>query len=405
MVKKLDQMKHKFIDAFTCPKPYQTEFELSMADHNRSRLRFALPMVFSFSAIVTSFLLFSTDLRNPDPLLVRILSLHVILMAVTSLTYVLLGLTRKGKRTHLILEKTIHRSFLFFGILWTMFFSFQSQVYSDQLTVYQFGVGFVAVISLITPSFSIFLYALTTLIFIVMIPNYQTDSYLVTSDVLNSVYMLFIASFASSILYRNFLRDYILQMRIQEQNTELIRLNSQLEELSNRDALTGIHNRRFFDKQLTEEWQTAHQQQKILSLAIMDIDDFKSYNDYYGHIQGDLVLQKVVNCIQAITKRPGDSLARFGGEEFVLLLPNTDEAGALIVCNKIRLAVETLNLNHEKSSSGKVTISIGVCTITPELDESFTTFIHHADLALYEAKRRGKNRVVSQFDFRKSTTA
>ena len=210
--------------------------------------------------------------------------------------------------------------------MWTMFFSLQSQVYSDQLTVYQFGVGFVAVISLLTPSFSVLLYTLTTVIFVMMIPAYQSDSYLLTSDILNSVYMFFIACFASFTLYRNFLRDFILQKRIQEQNTELIHLNFQLEELSNRDALTGIHNRRFFDKQVSDEWQTAHQQQKILSLAIMDIDDFKGYNDHYGHIKGDLVLQKVVHCIQEITKRPGDSLARFGGEEFVLLLPNTDEA-------------------------------------------------------------------------------
>jgi two-component system chemotaxis family response regulator WspR len=201
------------------------------------------------------------------------------------------------------------------------------------------------------------------------------------------------------------LRDFILQKRIQEQNTELIHLNFQLEELSNRDALTGIHNRRFFDKQVSDEWQTAHQQQKILSLAIMDIDDFKSYNDHYGHIKGDLVLQKVVHCIQEITKRPGDSFARFGGEEFVLILPNTDEAGALAVCHKIRAAVEAMNLDHVKSSSGKITISIGVCTITPDIDENFMTFIHHADLALYEAKKRGKNRVVSQLAFNKNTRA
>jgi len=134
--------------------------------------------------------------------------------------------------------------------------------------------------------------------------------------------MFIIAWVASIILYRNLITDFLLKKKVNDQVIELELLNIKLEELSNRDSLTGIHNRRFFDKQVTDEWTIALQQNSILAIAILDIDDFKNFNDKYGHLEGDDVLKKVVSCIQENSKRPGDVCARFGGEEFVLLLPD-----------------------------------------------------------------------------------
>ena len=109
--------------------------------------------------------------------------------------------------------------------------------------------------------------------------------------------MFFIAWFASIILYRNFMNDFFLKNKVKEQVIELEALNQKLEEISNRDSLTGIHNRRFFDKQVTDEWSIALEQSSILAIAILDIDGFKNFNDLYGHLEGDDILKKVVTCI------------------------------------------------------------------------------------------------------------
>jgi len=187
----------------------------------------------------------------------------------------------------------------------------------------------------------------------------------------------------------------ITERKVAEQ--KLLETNQRLEYLSNNDSLTGIANRRYFDKYLDQEWRWAQHYSRALSLIILDIDFFKSYNDTYGHLGGDKCLKKVADVLKMTIKRPTDLVARYGGEEFAVILPETDINSAYIVAEKIRSTVETLHISNKKSKvSNFITISVGVHTITPDSNSNKPQdLICGADRALYYAKHKGRNRVES----------
>jgi diguanylate cyclase (GGDEF)-like protein len=168
-----------------------------------------------------------------------------------------------------------------------------------------------------------------------------------------------------------------------------------LEKLSMQDGLTHIPNRRFFEETLGKEWARATRNGLPLSLVMMDIDNFKAYNDNYGHGAGDECLQHVARALKNALTRPMDLVARYGGEEFVALLPETDAQGAKHVGEGLRSAVQGLGIPHEYSeTSARVTISIGVATHSRETSrESALALQQAADQALYRAKEKGRNQV------------
>jgi len=168
----------------------------------------------------------------------------------------------------------------------------------------------------------------------------------------------------------------------------------ELATISMRDQLTGIPNRRSFDNRLELEWERAKREKTPLSILMMDIDKFKLYNDTFGHRQGDATLQTVAKAIRQSLKRSIDFAARWGGEEFAVLLPNTDAGGALVVAEGIRKAVENAVIPCEDERGKKATISIGVNTRTGMLEkDEIEGFITGADDALYRAKEAGRNKV------------
>ncbi len=172
----------------------------------------------------------------------------------------------------------------------------------------------------------------------------------------------------------------------------LLRLNQQLETLSAHDALTGVPNRRLYDQALAVEWERAHRHQEPISLLVIDIDQFKEYNDYYGHQRGDDALSRVARALEGIPSRSTDLLARYGGEEFVMLLPATDREAALELAERCRTTVERLALSHPASGvSGVITVSIGLSTMVPGASTSPSTLFDSADKMLYQAKRNGRN--------------
>ena len=160
------------------------------------------------------------------------------------------------------------------------------------------------------------------------------------------------------------------------------------------DALTGIPNRRSFSETLLKEFGHSYRNQEPLSVIMCDIDNFKMYNDTYGHIKGDMCLQKVAQAIKASLKRSTDFCARYGGEEFVILLPNTSLDGAIYVAERIRLNIEKMRiLNKNSLPAGIVTLSLGVSSSEGVTVFEPETIIKNADTALYKAKEQGRNQV------------
>jgi diguanylate cyclase (GGDEF)-like protein len=184
-----------------------------------------------------------------------------------------------------------------------------------------------------------------------------------------------------------------LETIVTERTSELEDSNRKLAALNITDALTGIPNRRHFDERLESEWNRARRSGQALSLLLLDIDHFKAYNDHYGHQGGDNCLRTVARLLAVTIHRSGETVARYGGEEFAVLLPNSSRDDASAVAEKIRYAVETAALPHAKSDIGTVSVSIGVKSMVPSETNSPTQLIGVADEALYEAKRRGRNRV------------
>jgi two-component system chemotaxis family response regulator WspR len=175
---------------------------------------------------------------------------------------------------------------------------------------------------------------------------------------------------------------------------QLAELNMQLLKLANVDGLTGLVNRRHFDERLAEEWLRALRNRRPLTLIMFDVDWFKLYNDKFGHLEGDECLKRIARSAQEIVSRPADTVARFGGEEFIVLLPETDSSGATGVAEKLRIGVENLHLpNPDSSISPYVTISLGIITIVPSATSNQDDCLELVDEALYKAKKSGRNRL------------
>ena len=186
-------------------------------------------------------------------------------------------------------------------------------------------------------------------------------------------------------------RERLLRQQLDEANQELQRLAAL-------DGLTQIANRRSFDDYLHYQWKLLVRERSPLSLILCDVDFFKRYNDTYGHQGGDDCLKQVAEVIRQAVKRPADLAARYGGEEFALILPNTEAEGAVKIAEEIRSGLKALGLAHSGSQISEiVTLSLGVASVIPSNDSSWDNLIAQADKALYEAKDRGRDRVMRSY--------
>ena len=190
----------------------------------------------------------------------------------------------------------------------------------------------------------------------------------------------------------NVVRDISHRKAAEEELNKAFRL---VENLASQDGLTGIANRRRLDETLDFEWRRAIRDHSELSVLLIDVDHFKSYNDIYGHLSGDNCLRQISESALEAVHRPADLLARFGGDEFAVVLPNTNSVGAWEIADQIRRAVETKRVSHQGNSHSVVTVSIGCATQLPDRNSSYSVLLLAADNALYKAKHAGRNRIES----------
>lgn len=217
------------------------------------------------------------------------------------------------------------------------------------------------------------------------------DDYL-TKPVSEAVLKAKIHAMKRLVLMRENLID--LGKELQEANEKLLQSNQFLAELSLKDPLTRVGNRRAFEETLTRVCKSAIREGTSLCILMTDVDNFKLFNDTYGHQAGDDCLSSVAQVLKKGVHRPTDFVARFGGEEFVVLLPNTPLSGGLHVGERLRMAVQALHMESKNAPHGIVTISVGVSGMIADNKLTGDALIKLADAALYDAKEGGRNRVV-----------
>ena len=228
-----------------------------------------------------------------------------------------------------------------------------------------------------------------------MLKNWRATTYFQT------VWILAICAFtgvAGAYVIRSVRERLQVELSLSHTRDELTHANARLSELARYDGLTALANRRYFDEMLDKAFAQSLRSGEALSLVMIDVDHFKRYNDLYGHPQGDDCLQKVAKAVQSAGRRPRDFVARYGGEEMAMILPDTDLQGAAVVATAARSAVAELGIAHAGSSIGHVSVSIGVALYIPSRNtQGPAELLKAADGALYKAKAMGRN-VVSFYD-------
>jgi diguanylate cyclase (GGDEF)-like protein len=207
--------------------------------------------------------------------------------------------------------------------------------------------------------------------------------------------LLALVLLGGSMIRQLVLRDR-LQQALRTAKRELEASNDSLRAMALSDGLTGLPNRRHFDQRLEQEFKRAMRDGSALALIMLDVDYFKRYNDRYGHVAGDACLQAVAKAISSSLRRPADLAARFGGEEFAILLPDTGSEGAIAVAEAARQALLQRAIEHNDNPGRLVTLSAGVAVLRPQRGQSSRRLIEAADEGLYEAKGQGRNRVVAR---------
>jgi diguanylate cyclase (GGDEF)-like protein len=229
------------------------------------------------------------------------------------------------------------------------------------------------------------------------LPTYNTDLTIpLLAMILSAAAFTLMANYA---LERDERRLYLLRLSQQHVLKQLEYVRFRLQSMSRVDSLTGLFNRRHFHDYLQQVWQRAQHGGDDVAIIMLDVDHFKLFNDRYGHQAGDDCLAMVAQAMRDCLRRPGDMVARFGGEEFIAVLPQTDLGTAQAVAERVRQAVASLHIPHEASSAADVvTVSVGVAASAVQLGHMTGDLIKAADDALYRAKRDGRNRVMASRD-------
>jgi diguanylate cyclase (GGDEF)-like protein len=229
--------------------------------------------------------------------------------------------------------------------------------------------------------------------------DYITKPFQAEEVLVRVKYQLLLQDMQEQLQRQNLLLEHqnsLLQKEIdRRKRTEiaLAQANYRFRQLASKDGLTGLANRREFDQYLEQEWEKSIQNKREISLILCDVDQFKNYNDTYGHPAGDGCLAQIAEAISRAVKRPQDLVARYGGEEFVLVLPNTSVDGAVQVVKDIQKEVRSKQISHRTSAVDQyITLSLGICTMLATPQRSSIDLLSAADQALYQAKQSGRNR-------------
>lgn len=287
-------------------------------------------------------------------------------------------------------------SFISFILIWCAGISLLDQLTNGQVIVYVVAVISIAITPIYEPVILFLVYLVIHSLFLITMPYFQESTQLLLGNSINSTTFVIMSWAISCMRYKKQAEDFNNKKIILKKNEELRLINIQLQEanqkleiMSMTDGLTGVMNRSKFETTIKDEWNRCKRHSIPLSLIMVDIDFFKEFNDNYGHQAGDRCVKLIADVLTVYAKRSSDKVARYGGDEFMVLLPYTNGEGALNLAEQIRKGVEEKSVPHSCSNiSDHVTVSLGINTIIPSDESSIDKFISNTDKALYMAKKR-----------------
>lgn len=327
---------------------------------------------------------------------------HIVMFLVSLIWLIIFKKIETYHNVNKKLISILQFTFISYILLWGGTISIIDQMSTGQITVYSVSAMSMAVMPYLKPKCSFGIYMYIHILFIIFLLLFQKSMLLLFINVFYSSIFVTLSWIISIILFNNKLNDFKNRKLIQQKNielsrmnNELMKINSNLEELSCTDCLTGIANRRKFESFIKFEWNKCKNNFIPLSAIMIDVDFFKLFNDNYGHQTGDYCLKKIGETLSTSLSNKNGIVARYGGEEFIIVIEGLTKESALIEAEKIRKNIEDLNIPHNFSPvSNCVTISLGVSSLIPSNNSSIKTLIEKADIALYKAKKRNRNKTI-----------
>lgn len=386
------QSIHNLIDLIQCPVKYRPDFEIENIATNTARIKWfsRIVMVISIIFIVILYWYLQHFGFQSTP---HAIDFHLVNFFVCIIINIFLYIMRNKPNVMNKHGSVLNKIFLIYIGIWTSLISLAAQQTHGQITVFLFGIIFVAILTYSSPLFLALYYITLNGFFSILLLYAQPSLIIRSSHIINSSYFVIIAWLIGAILYNYRIKDFIQKRIINDQIDAMRLLNIELHRLSTVDALTEISNRRGFNESIISEWNRSAREKTPLSLAMVDIDYFKKYNDFYGHLQGDECLKQVAQIISRFLRQPGDKVFRYGGEEMIITMPNTDIERSTALCESIRSFIEASAIPHPDSPFSTVTVSIGIASIIPAPGTSYHDFLNTVDILLYQAKLEGRNQV------------
>lgn len=317
------------------------------------------------------------------------LYLSLFLITLISLTFLYLSKNFNYFRKKSTLFFFVY-SFIF--CLWSSGITTMDFMTQSNITVYTISSLSIAILIYLKPSQSIFLFSINYLILIILLPVYKNPELNILGDIINITILSFVSLFISVSRYYSKCNDFNNRYIIMMQNHKMTKMNTKLNKLVVTDNLSGLNNRRFLDSILSEEWIEKSSTGINVGVIMLDIDNFKNYNDIYGHQKGDVCIQKISNILKEISDNENSYSIRYGGEEFTLIIFNIDKKNIIEIAENILKNVYELNLENLNTKYTYVTLSEGICFGKINSDLNLYDFIKKADDALYRSKNSGKNK-------------
>ena len=371
--------------------------EIAKANMSRGRI-IALALIFIELCVIALRLVFGSDTVFETPYLYYYI-MYILMIVFMAVALIILEKVSKREKINTRRMNALSYSCAAFVLAWNMMITLLDISRGGHLTSYFLALVAISVLLYIKPKVLIIIYLSVHIVYLALLSLFLPSGHSAQAEYINTSITVVISIFIGFVNYRSKALVYVQKRTIEQKNLllnylndKLAQSNKTLEYLSQTDGLTGIHNRRMFDKLSNEYWDRCLKRKASLTVVMMDIDYFKEYNDNFGHQAGDECLIKLVDSLNKSIGSKETMLARYGGEEFILMVCGVTKKASFTLAEKIRKNVEKLGIERKyKKIADHVTLSLGVYHGLPSNKANVKEFIEYADQALYVAKRDKRN--------------